>query len=124
MQKLLKSTAALVAAILLIGTMAGCAQTEALDMKTVTAVIDVRTADEFASGHLQDAVNIDVESADFATKIEALDKAGNYVVYCHSGRRAGIAVDAMKAAGFTGTLTNAGGIADATTTTGLPVVTN
>lgn len=124
MRKLLKSALATLAAFLLIGSLAACAGAEPLDMKTVSAVIDVRTADEFSSGHLQDAVNIDVESADFASKIEALDKAGNYVVYCHSGRRAGIAVDAMKAAGFTGTVTNAGGIADATTTTGLPIVSN
>lgn len=123
MQKLLKKSFAVIAAFLLIGSLAACASTEPLDMKSVTAVIDVRTPEEFATGHLDGAVNIDVESADFATQIEALDKAGNYVVYCHSGRRAGIAVDAMTAAGFTGNLVNAGGIADATTTTGLPIVT-
>jgi rhodanese-related sulfurtransferase len=90
-------------------------------MTKVTAVIDVRTPDEFASGHLAGALNIDVEGADFAGAIASLDKTGTYVLYCRSGHRAGIALDTMKSLGFTN-LTNAGAIADASTATGLAIV--
>jgi rhodanese-related sulfurtransferase len=93
-----------------------------MDMSGVSAVIDVRTADEWAGGHLDGAVNIDLQSADFASKIDALDHAANYVVYCHSGNRAGQAINYMQGAGFTGELMNAGGVADAAGMTGMKVV--
>ncbi|MCL2489109.1 MAG: rhodanese-like domain-containing protein [Propionibacteriaceae bacterium] len=86
-------------------------------------IIDVRTAAEFAAGHLQGAVNIDVQSADFGTTIANLPKDGTYIVYCQSGVRAGNAQSQMKAAGFTD-VTNAGGIAAAAKSTGLPIVTS
>lgn len=64
-------------------------------------VIDVRTPEEYASGHVQGAVNIDVQGADFDQQIAALDRNGTYVLYCHSGRRSAIAADKLAAAGFT-----------------------
>jgi len=90
---------------------------------TGATIIDVRTAAEYAGGHLQGAVNIDVQSADFGSKIAALPKDGKYIVYCQSGVRAGTAQAQMKAAGFTD-VTNAGGISAASTATGLPIVTS
>ena len=112
----------LVAAVLAL-LISGCSS-DNIDMAKVTAVLDVRTPSEFAAGHLQGALNIDVEGPDFNTAIQALAKDGNYVVYCHSGRRAGLAIDQMHEIGFNGTLTNAGGIDAAANATGLPVVTN
>lgn len=64
-------------------------------------VLDVRTAGEFLSGHINGAINIDVEAMDFDSEISKLDKTATYAVYCHSGRRSGIAVGKMKDAGFT-----------------------
>jgi rhodanese-related sulfurtransferase len=90
-------------------------------MTKVTSVIDVRTADEYAAGHLQGAINIDVEGSDFATEVGKLDTAGTYVLYCHSGRRAGIALDQMTGMGFKN-VTNLGGLDAAATATGLPIV--
>lgn len=101
----------------------GCSA-QSIDMTKVAAVIDVRTPAEYASGHLQGALNIDIEGATFNTDIETLDKSANYVLYCHSGNRAGQAINYMQQDGFTGTLTNAGAIADASTATKLPIVTN
>ena len=66
-----------------------------------TTVVDVRTPAEFAQGHLEGAVNIDVSAADFASRISALDPAGSYAVYCRSGNRSATAVATMTAAGFT-----------------------
>lgn len=84
-------------------------------------VIDVRTPDEFASGHIAGAVNIDLDGGGFSAAIGALDPTKAYIVYCHSGRRAAIAADTMVAAGFTG-VRDMGGIAD-WVAAGLPVVT-
>lgn len=75
-----------------------------------TTVIDVRTPAEFAEGHLPGAVNIDVGSPDFATRIAGLDKSAPYAVYCRSGNRSAAAVEAMRGQGFTGMYHLAGGI--------------
>lgn len=109
-------------------TLAGCAPTStpqapSVEVASDTMLIDVRTPAEFAQGHLDGAVNIDWESADFAAQIEGLDKNGTYVLYCHSGRRAGEALSMMQSQGFTN-VTNIGGIDEAAATTGLEVVTN
>ena len=64
------------------------------------AVLDVRTAKEFADGHVAGAVNIDVNQTDFAQKIDQLDRSKTYIVYCRSGRRSSKAVGIMAAKGF------------------------
>ncbi len=120
MNKLFKSVAALITAMGLIFGLAACAS-ESLDMTKVTSVIDVRSAGEYAAGHLDGAINIDVEANDFATEVGKLDTAGTYVVYCHSGRRAGIALDQMTSMGFKN-VTNVGGLDAAAAATGLPIV--
>ena len=74
------------------------------------------------AGHLEGATNIDVQATTFASKIAKLDKSTPYFVYCHSGNRAGQAITAMKAVGFTN-LTNGGGITAAAQTSGLKIVT-
>jgi len=63
-------------------------------------IIDVRTAGEFAQGHLQNAVNIDIEGGMFDEEIAKLDKTASYAVYCRSGRRSTIAAGKMSDAGF------------------------
>ena len=64
-------------------------------------VLDVRTPEEFAAGHLAGAVNVDFYAASFADDIAALDPAVPYLVYCHSGNRSGKATQAMQQLGFT-----------------------
>ncbi len=64
------------------------------------AILDVRTAKEFADGHVAGAVNIDVNQTDFAQKIDQLDRSKTYIVYCRSGRRSRKAVGIMAAKGF------------------------
>jgi len=120
MNKLFKSVAALLTAVGLVFGLSACAA-EPVYMGTVTAVIDVRTPAEFAEGHLDGALNIDVQAMDFASRIQELDAAGTYVVYCRSGNRSGQAIEQMKTMGFTN-LTNGGAVADASTLTGLPIV--
>jgi rhodanese-related sulfurtransferase len=64
-------------------------------------LLDVRTAGEFAAGHLEGAINIDVEGMNFEGEIASLDNSKTYAVYCQSGRRSRIAIDTMNKAGFT-----------------------
>lgn len=73
-------------------------QAKTLESGVVT--LDVRTPGEFFIGHIAGAVNIDVEGMNFNSEIEKLDKSATYAVYCRSGRRSEIAVQAMKDAGF------------------------
>ena len=75
-----------------------------------TVVLDVRTPAEYAAGHLPGAVNIDVQAADFTSRIQALDKKAAYAVYCHSGRRSAIASAQMTDAGFSQVVDLDGGI--------------
>jgi phage shock protein E len=63
-------------------------------------VLDVRTAGEYAPAHLSGAINVDVEGAGFTSQIASFDKQATYAVYCRSGRRAAIAADVMRTAGF------------------------
>jgi len=114
----------LVAAVLGIALLAGCGSSsggvQTVDptaflttaSQTGTVVVDVRTPSEYAAGHIQGAVNIDVEAPTFDTEIAKLDKNATYAVYCHSGRRSGLATDAMGKAGFAHVYNLSGGIAD------------
>ena len=86
-------------------------------------VIDVRTPEEFQSGHLKNAINIDYQGADFAGEINKLDKTKSYAVYCHSGRRSGLATEIMAKDGFKSIFNLNGGIID-WQNAGQPLVTN
>ena len=85
-----------------------------------TAVVDVRTAEEFAGGHLRDAKNIPL--ADLSGRIGELDKtkAKTVVLVCQSGARSDKAVRQLAAAGFEDVWSLDGGIA-AWQAAGLPV---
>lgn len=74
---------------------------EALDLvASGSAVVDVRTPEEFAAGHVDGAVNIDLQSEDFLDRVQALPADEPYVVYCVTGNRSGQAVELMAAEGF------------------------
>lgn len=75
-----------------------------------TTVIDVRTPAEFADGHLQGAVNIDIASPDFTAQVAALDPSAPYAVYCRSGNRSAAALAEMSRVGMTGAYHLGGGI--------------
>ena len=63
-------------------------------------VLDVRTPEEFAKGHIAGAKNVDFKAADFAEKVAALDKGKTYLVHCAAGGRSGQTIDLMKAGSF------------------------
>ncbi len=72
-------------------------------------LLDVRTPEEFATGNIEGAVNIDFKASDFEQKITGLDKSKTYFVYCLSGIRSGKAADRMSELGFTSLYTLNGG---------------
>ena len=74
-------------------------------------IIDVRPPEEFAAGHVVGAVNIDVDGADFESRIAELDTEEPYLVYCRSGNRSARAAEQMEAAGIAD-IADAGGLAD------------
>jgi phage shock protein E len=73
-------------------------------------VLDVRTPEEFAAGHLEDAVNLDVSAAGFAGRVVDLDPDLTYAVYCRTGSRSQVAMDAMLTAGIDSVAHLGGGI--------------
>ena len=74
-------------------------QYQALVEKGYT-IIDVRTPEEYAEGHIQGALNINVKSESFVTEIENLSKSDTLLVYCRSGRRSLYASQVMVSFGF------------------------
>lgn len=73
-----------------------------LDDAPDAQLVDVRTPDEFAEGHLPGACNIDWLGEGFLEGAKAsLDAARPVMVYCRSGKRSAAASSALKKAGFT-----------------------
>lgn len=95
------------------------AAADAVDVLDERTVIDVRTPEEFAAGHVAGAININVEAPDFGEQIAALDAEDAYLVYCRSGRRSAVAADQMAEAGFTDII-DAGGL-EALAEAGAPI---
>jgi rhodanese-related sulfurtransferase len=75
-------------------------------------IIDVRTPQEYAEGHLAGAENIDFNSADFKEKVAKLDKNIPYIVYCRSGSRSAAASKIMAELGFSEIYNMTGGFTD------------
>ncbi len=72
-----------------------------LNESSDAVLLDVRTPEEFATGNMEGAINIDFKAPDFEQKIAALDKSKTYYVYCLSGIRSAKAADKMNELGFT-----------------------
>jgi phage shock protein E len=68
---------------------------------TQSVVIDVRTPAEFSAGHVEGALNIDVEDPSFQSVISTLDPDVTYLVYCRSGSRSAFAKGIMDEIGLT-----------------------
>jgi rhodanese-related sulfurtransferase len=68
-----------------------------------TVIVDVRSPEEFAAGHVAGAINIPHDQVvTRAGELAAHKSDGNVVLYCRSGRRTALAVEALEARGYTG----------------------
>lgn len=72
-------------------------------------LVDVRTPEEFAAGHVEGAVNVDLQSATFLEQVGGLPAEDGFVVYCASGNRSAQAAALMQGQGL-GPVYDAGGI--------------
>ena len=93
----------------------GCSGAGSNDQKSLPAgavLIDVRSVEEFNTGHLAGAVNI--PHTEIAEKISlvAKERSTPLYLYCRSGRRVGIAMEALKNSGYT-VMYNLGGMEEA-----------
>ncbi len=122
MQLRRNATALILAAVIAVGGLSACsggsdAVTSVTPSDAVAvlaepgvAVLDVRTPAEFATGHLEGAVNVDIEGGAFEQQVADLPKDATYVVYCRSGNRSGVATKQLADLGFTDVYDVQGGI--------------
>jgi rhodanese-related sulfurtransferase len=78
-----------------------------------SAILDVRTPEEYEEKHIPNSKLINVQDAqNFVSEIEKLDKAKSYYVYCRSGGRSAMACNIMEQMGFEDVSNLEGGITD------------
>jgi len=76
-----------------------------------SVILDVRTEEEFESGFIAGAKNLDIRGGGaFLSSIEELDKSKTYFVYCRSGARSGQACQLMEQMGFENVYNLEGGV--------------
>ena len=76
-------------------------------------IIDVRTEDEFESGKIPGALNIDIyKGQGFVYQVEELDKSKNFYVYCAAGVRSANACGVMQQLGFENVFNLVGGFSN------------
>jgi len=81
-------------------------------------LLDVRTAAEYASGHLEDSVNIELN--DLPSQLAAIPTDQPVIIYCRSGNRSSHAATSLRQAGYT-QVYDLGGIIE-WQAAGLPVI--
>ena len=73
-------------------------------------IIDVRTPEEYAAGHIEKAINLDYYSETFADELDQLGKEKTYLIYCQTDDLSGQALDMMAELGFREVYNMLGGI--------------
>ena len=74
-------------------------------------VLDVRSPEEFAKGHVPGALNIDINAPGFASRVAGFDKSKPILVNCHAGSRGAIAAAELARLGFKTVCNLEGGLA-------------
>ena len=76
-------------------------------------IIDERTEDEYESGKIPSALNIDIyKGQGFIYRVEELDKSKNFYVYCAAGVRSANACGVMQQLGFENVFNLVGGFSN------------
>ena len=117
----MKALLSILSGIILLAV-SGCYSTESkISMENNAVLLDVRTPEEHKNGYLQGAVLLPL--AELESKISGRVPGKNtpIYIYCRSGRRAGTAVEKLKAMGYTA-LHNIGGMQEAQEKLALPVI--
>ncbi len=77
-------------------------------------VLDVRTPEEYAMGHIEGALNIGIAEADFSERVSKLDRDKTYIVHCSANVENGRTAKSLKimsSLGFNELMNMEGGIA-------------
>ena len=99
----------------------GCYSIESkISMEPNAVLLDVRTPEEHKNGHLEGAVLLPLAELESKISSKVPDKNTPVYIYCRSGRRAGTAVEKLKAMGYTD-LHNLGGLKDAREKLNIPI---
>jgi rhodanese-related sulfurtransferase len=75
-----------------------------LESDDVPVILDVRSPEEYSAGHIPGAINVPYDQISAHLDSLGAFRGREIVVYCRSGRRAGIAETALVEAGFSGVL--------------------
>ena len=100
------------------GTIQNVTPTQAYELtlqnqgNTRFVILDVRTPEEYAAGHIEGAVNLDFQSVKFKEEVNKLDKYRTYLVYCRTGVRSAAASKMMGETGIKNIYNMTGGITD------------
>ena len=71
-----------------------------IDKNPDIMVLDIRTPEEFISGHIPASINIDYKAENFESELKKLDRSKSYLMHCRSGRRSTAALDTFRKLGF------------------------
>ena len=116
----MKALLSILSGIILLAV-SGCCSTESkISMGNNAVLLDVRTPEEHKSGYLEGAVLLPLAELESKTVNKIPDKNTPIYIYCRSGRRAGTAIEKLKAMGYTD-LHNLGGLKDARKKLDLPI---
>lgn len=73
-------------------------------------LLDLRTPEEFATGHLENATLMNFYDADFRDRLLTMNRHQPTIIYCRSGNRSGQALEMMRELGFRNVYDMQGGI--------------
>lgn len=73
-------------------------------------IVDIRTPQEFAQGHIEGAININYFDKSFLEQVSKFDKNKSIYIYCRSGNRTSSASKKMQDLGFEEIIDLQGGI--------------
>lgn len=91
------------------------------DPNSTWKLIDIRTPEEFATGHLKNAELMNFYDKDFRDRLLNMNRHQPTIIYCRSGNRSGKALEMMRELGFRNTYDIQGGTL-AWQAAGLPLV--
>ncbi len=97
----------------------GCAQSKSKPITEVSQnelnnviLIDVRTPEEFAAGHIDHALNINWFDSDFAEQMGSIDSNETIYIYCKKGGRSDKASKLLDSLGYKRVVNLEGGYDD------------
>jgi phage shock protein E len=102
--------------VLLLFTQISCTQTKSMPISELTpqdlenaVLVDVRTPEEYAEGHLDNAININWYDEDFMNDFKNIDKEKTIYVYCQKGKRSASATEMLNSSGYNNVIDLLGG---------------